>query len=216
MKQAVQVVVVTLCLLMAVTLAGCGKIAERATEVAMEKSIESEGGDVDVDLNAEGGTFKVKDQETGEEIEITQGEDASFVMKTDEGTTVMSGDEESFVITSEDGTTTVTSGAGAKIPEGFPTDVPVYDGLVLEFASAQPSEGAYAVNGTTESSLEDVFSFYKEKLTGGGWSEEAAVTQPDMAFLAYKKENRSVNINLAQGEAGTNVAVAIYKEEPAE
>lgn len=211
MKQILQLAMGTaVCAAAAIVMTGCGKIAEKATEMAVEHSAGDEN--VDVKFDASGGSFTITDRETGMTAEVTQGEGTSVVVKSEQGDMTITGDDESFSMTSADGGMTVTAGDSAKVPDNFPKDVPVYDGLVLEFASAQQDESMYALNGTTKNALEEVFAFYKEKLAGAGWAEQTAVTESDMALLAFTKDKRSVTVNLTKGPGETGVAVAVYRE----
>ena len=97
-----------------------------ATETGIEKLIESQGGgDVDLDLNGDGG-LSVQTEEGGMSID----EDGNFVI-TDANGSVVTGNADSesgeFNMESEDGSFRVDS--SGEIPEEWPSDVPLPEGI---------------------------------------------------------------------------------------
>ncbi|MFK8025190.1 MAG: hypothetical protein AB8G26_14620 [Ilumatobacter sp.] len=111
--------------LLALTASGCGAIVERATEEAVERAVEAEnGGDVEVDFDADSGTFSVESDEgditfnldeDGLQIEGTDAEGDDFSLEADEngitaegegGETIEIDDDGTFTSTNEDGEVT--------------------------------------------------------------------------------------------------------------
>ena len=189
--------------------AGCEKAAEKAMEIAIERGAAQDGHDVKADIDLSSGTFTIRG-ESGEQIEFKQSEDGSVVVRGPEGQMVMSGDGDAFTIAGEEGAMTMTAGVKAAIPEGFPADVPVYDGLTLNFASSMPGDGAFSVSGQTKDGPEKVAGFYKDALTGQGWTEQATMTQPQMTFMGFTKDDRNLTINIESSTEDTNVTIAVH------
>ena len=97
--------------------AACGN----ATETGVENLIESQGGgDVDVDLNGDGG-FAVQTEEGGMSID----EDGNFVI-TDADGSVVTGNADSengeFNMESDEGS--FSSGSTTELPEEWPSEIP--------------------------------------------------------------------------------------------
>ncbi len=101
----------TASVLLALSLAGCGKLAEEALEQAVENE---SGEDVEIDFDADDGSFSIEG-ENGEEFSLDIDEDGEA--------SVMSG-------TDEDGNTFEMS-TGQEIPDEWPGDVPTPPGSVL-------------------------------------------------------------------------------------
>ena len=108
----------------ALVLTACGN----ATESGIEELIESQGGgDVDLDLDGDGG-FSVQTEEGG----MTIDEDGNFVI-TDADGSVVTGDVDTesgeVNIESEDGS--FRSGATTELPDEWPGEIPEPSGLAI-------------------------------------------------------------------------------------
>lgn len=68
-------------------------------------------------------------------------------------------------ITGKDGEKLTISG-GKKLPEGFPSDVPLPDGAQIESGSAIEAEGGrmFTVSAEVEQSAQQILDFYKDEL----------------------------------------------------
>ena len=99
----------------------------------------------------------------GEEIGegIVGAATGSDVEVTDDGVT----------IETEDGDVTISDDTG-EIPDGFPSDFPLYDGYELDGASSMSGGGqtSYYINMTSEDPVEDVYNWYKGEFTDNGWN----------------------------------------------
>lgn len=98
---------ITIAALAAFSMSSCSSLVERATERAVEEGIEraieaDSGENVELDFNADDGTFRI---ETDEGSFSVDGEEGTFVLETEEGTFEGQGDENGFEVTNEDGTT---------------------------------------------------------------------------------------------------------------
>jgi len=87
----------------------------------------------------------------GEDVDVDYGED-EVTLKTDEGE--------------------VTIGKAAELPDGFPGEVPVNSDLQITTSFKGTSDGKvnFSVSGTYNGSGEDLFNWYKDKLSG--WNVE--------------------------------------------
>lgn len=105
-------------------------------------------------------------------------------------------------ITVKEGNTTVTSGAGVKIPDTFPKDVPVYpDTQVLNSMTAVDTIHLTLVS---KESTEKIIASYKAKMKQEGWKETASFTAGTMATMAYDKGNRRATIAVSPMNEGQN------------
>lgn len=104
----------------------------------------------------------------------------------------------------------VAVGEKARIPEGFPDDVPLPADFVAENVSALPAQSTYVVQGRVPGSLETVTSDLKRQIQENGWSEESPIQQEaiqDMKMMNFEKEGRMLNVTLFPEDDGTSVNV---------
>jgi hypothetical protein len=167
-------------------MSGClgEKIAERITEEAMEKAIEKEGGgEVDIDLS-EG------------EINI----------QSEEGEVSISSDEESVSIKSDEGE--ATYGSAAELPETFPEAVPVYPDMEINSSFESTDDNGktnWSIGGMTTDPGEDVFNWYKDKMSG--WEIEGEYTMDS---------DGEKSMTFAAGNADLTVSVMVFESEEGE
>ncbi len=178
-------------------MAGCGKAAEKVTEKAAEKAaekaMEQSGGNAKVDIDSASGTVKVEGtDEKGNSYAMTTGADGDGSMN----------------LTSSDGST-VQTGENVKIPDAFPKDVPVLDGLVVKVAQANPAEKQFSLQGTTKATPAEVVSFYKDKTTAGGWTETMSMNSGELQSLMYSKGDQALSVMVAKDGDGTSVSIAV-------
>ncbi len=139
--------------LLALSLAGCGKLAEEA----LEQAVESEsGGDVEIDFDSDDGTFTIEG-ENGEEfsLDIDENGQASTMSGTD-----------------EDGNTFEMS-TGQEVPDEWPDDIPTPPGSVIS-ATVISDNGDQMLSIATEvPDAERAHEGYVEQLKSTGFTTES-------------------------------------------
>jgi len=183
-----------------VVVAGCGKAADKAQEVAIEKAIESgakaSGGNVDVDVKKDG-AVTVTSTENGTTSTATFSENGGQVS-----------------VKGADGEMVMTSGADAKIPEDYPKDIPQYAGVKLETVMSNATQAIYTTEATTADALDTVVAWYKQQLGAGGWNEEQNVKMggdTPMNMFVYSKEGRQLMITVSKADNQTRISCAHSK-----
>lgn len=89
---------------------------------------------------------------------------------------------------------------GGNLPEGFPSDFPLYPGTTLSSswtAKGQSSNGISLIWETDDSS-EKVLEFYKRELEAKGWK----ITSAFSATYSFEKGNTSGFVGIAKGSSG--------------
>lgn len=101
----------------------------------------------------------------------------------------------------------VKVGTTAKLPEDWPASVPIYPSSTV--VASMSANDAKIVHLQTKASVEDVATFYKQKM--GGFTKEAELDLGDSKTLGYKKEKESVGIviaaNKSERERGTVIQI---------
>ncbi len=92
------------------------------------------------------------------------------------------------------------------IPEGYPTDVPVYPGAAPGSSMTMPGLGVFATF-QSDDSVQDILNHYRGELAKGGWSVEDSA---DGTGVDGTKGARSVQVRARQNEEGrSEIAVNV-------
>ena len=103
----------------------------------------------------------------------------------------------------------VTIGASAKLPDDFPSDVPLYKGNILSSTSAtQDGKKVFSVSLQTSDAFDQVVSFYKTELVNKGWkiTQEANVSA-GYTMIASEKDTQALSVMLQNGDDGKTTIV---------
>lgn len=127
------------------------------------------------------------------------------------GVTVDQGGGGKVTITGPDGSTT-TSGEN-KLPDGFPTDVPIYQPSTVSVGSVSNIEGGKVFNVLLESTAAtaDVWSWYGSQVPAQGWSVKTTMKSEDGGLITGEKgsQNLTIGIGKGSGDTGTDVSIAV-------
>jgi len=179
----------TLCLACVLALTGCGKVAEEATEKAIEAGLEADGQQAEVELDADGGRMRIT---------------------TEDGEMTVSGDDDSFTMTSEEGGMSMVAGAAAKVPDDFPKDVPLPDGFKPNMVQTMAENALYTVTGPAEGTVQGVADGLRAAAKEQGWTEAQTFSQPGvMSQFSGTKEGRSLTVMVVDEGDGEAPVVTI-------
>jgi hypothetical protein len=175
---------IVLILGLGVVLSACS--GEDIAEKAIEQQLEAEGdGDVDVDIDEDGGisiqgpdgSTVINVDEDGGNIEIGGEDGANMVI---EGT----GDDAEIRIEGSDGETFISN---TQLPDNFPSNVPLPDGLDVQLGqtSSSPDGDIYLVAGISTTDFSDLTDQYIDQLEGAGFAQQALTNTPEGSFFTY-------------------------------
>ena len=177
--------------LLTLSLAGCGKLAEEALEQAVENE---SGEDVEIDFDADDGTFRIEG-ENGEEfsLDIDENGEASTMSGTD-----------------EDGNTFEMS-TGQEIPDEWPDDIPTPPGSVIS-ATVISENGEQMLSVAAEvPDAERAFEGYVEQMKSVGFTTESTSSfESDggsSSFALMTRDNLSVQVNSTTDGSDTHSLV---------
>jgi len=181
--------------------AGCGqKAAKETTEKIIEKSVADKGQSAEVNIDPDSKSFSmtVKDED---------GQQKTMQLNANE-------ESASMVVTEEDGNMTMTTGAAAHLPEGFPKDVPMHASMKL---STSPSDGAsgFTLQCTSDKSIGELVGYYQETCAKSGWTEEMNLSQnpaAPMHILVFHKNDLALNLIFQAQDGEVHVTVGVGKK----
>lgn len=167
-------------------LAGCSSedVTEKVAEQAIEEQLEEQGqGGVDVDLGD--GEIRV------------EGSDGETVINVDEdgGKTVISTPEGAIEIAE-----------GADLPDGFPSNIPLPDGLTTNYSQVTPSADgdSFMVGGVIDRPFDEVADAYVAQLESAGFTQQQLTTTADGAFFTYGDAEHMVSGVIAAESTGSS------------
>jgi len=91
----------------------------------------------------------------------------------------------------------------------FPSDVPIYSPSTTREMLAGVSK--HATSFTTESSSQEVATFYRQQLPDNGWKLEEEAEFGDHVMLRGLKQGRKVSVFIMTREGLTTVAVTVSR-----
>ena len=128
-------------------------------------------------------------------------------------------DGEKVTITGDEGETLEIDGSGTTLPDGFPSDVPVYDGEIMSSTSFSAGEGqSFSVAILTDDAFADVVDWYKAEFSAEAWEvvgeTSAQVDGGSTAILAYQKGEREVGITVVEDAENPGVNIVHTVTQP--
>jgi len=107
-----------------------------------------------------------------------------------------SGDE--VTIKGEDGTE-VTASSDGELPEGFPSDVPVYEGKIVTSVKA---DKGWSVALEASDDVNTIFDWYKSELEKDGWKIVSEMKVTDGAAVVAEKGDQNLQVTI--GASGSD------------
>lgn len=112
-------------------------------------------------------------------------------------------------------TSQVFTGAEARIPEGFPPDVPQYAYQRLLMTSIDPPYEMFMIQATSTESAEAVKSWYAKEIAAAGWVEQTG-GMSGMSLLGgsmrYKKNDRVLSVRVSNETIGSMILLSTSKK----
>jgi len=198
----------------ALVAASCGG----STESGIEELIEQQGGgDVDLDLDGDGG-FSIQTEEggmtidedgnfviTGEDGEVITGnadDEGNFTVESEDGTITGSEEDGEFSVEGEDGSLTISS--GEEMPSEWPSDIPQPDDFLIATSSVIGTGDDILIGlvGETSQDVADFVEDYGDALISAGF-EQASNFESDGSILRlYTNDTWDVSVTAFEGIEG--------------
>ncbi|MEN3951498.1 hypothetical protein [Iodidimonas sp. SYSU 1G8] len=114
---------------------------------------------------------------------------------------------QSVTMKSDQGEITTQVGGEVKIPDGFPSDIPVYDGLTVHAASTMSD--TYMLHAQSAEPLDKIVQYYVEAMPAQGWVKEAESNQAGVMYISsYKKDGRTAGVTVVAGDDSRTVQIS--------
>lgn len=117
---------------------------------------------------------------------------------------VEEGSSGNVTVTTPTGTVQTTSGGGAKLPDGWPSSVPLYPGASVTASMGTPV--AKSVVFSTTDSAQKVHDYYKAEVKGMKLATD--IDANGSKVMAFRDGGKTVSVTIAQGTQVTISAAA--------
>jgi hypothetical protein len=111
-------------------------------------------------------------------------------------------------------------GDNAKMPDGWPSDTPLYPDVKLAMSSknknSDTGKNEYSVLGeVTNGTIKDVYNWYKDKF-GSGWEiptdQYTESADGDFAVLNFKNDKYNVNIMITEADKKGSLTMVVVEQ----
>jgi len=189
----------------ALTFTGC----ESAGEAGLEQLVESQGGgDVDLDLNADGG-ISMQTEDGGMSVD----EDGNLVITDADGSVVtgnIDAETGGVAIESEDGS--FSSGATTELPDEWPSEIPKPTGLAITTATVigSDTEQAFTVTGTVAGDGAGFVESFASALVDAGFNEDSTFTSDGTINNVYSNANWTVSVAYYGEQTDNQATISVF------
>lgn len=140
-------------------------------------------------------TERLLEQASNGEYDVSIDNDGTYSITSDEGESV-----------------SVTSGDATKIPDNWPSSVPIPSGANVEYAAVingQANEAVSTVTYTTQESMQTIADLYKNELADNGWTIEAQVSTGDGFVVTATRGEDATSVYIANSDGQTSVTISV-------
>lgn len=186
---------------------------ESAGEAGLEQLVESQGGgDVDLDLNADGG-ISMQTEDGGMSVD----EDGNLMITDVDGSVVtgnIDAETGEVAIESEDGS--FSSGATTELPDEWPSEIPEPTGLAITTATVigSDTEQAFTVTGTVAGTVAGDGAGFVESfasaLVDAGFNEDSAFTSDGTINNVYSNADWTVSVASYGEQADSQATISVF------
>jgi hypothetical protein len=140
------------------------------------------------------------------------GKKSTYQTKDGEVTVDKKNGQVTFESKSKDGNVTVSANkAGVALPDGFPKDLPIYRGAVVQVASTQGQTMMVHLN--VSDSVAEVLKYYQDQLKEQGWEIESSMNMGEGSMIAAKKADRKCTAMVMKQDKGSMVQLTVTQEK---
>jgi hypothetical protein len=118
----------------------------------------------------------------------------------------------SVTVTGQDGSS-MTSSSDGKLPEGFPSDMPLYTPgkIVTSAVSTENSAKSFVVTIDSPDAVADIFAWYKAQLPEKGWTVQNTTESDTGALFMGEKGAQAFTVMVAtsSAEGATTISISV-------
>jgi hypothetical protein len=136
------------------------------------------------------------------------GKSSTYQTKDGEVTVNKKSGQVTFEGKTKEGNVSVTAAKdGVALPEGFPKDVPIYKGAVVQVSSTQGK--TMMVHLSVAAPAADALKYYQDQLKEQGWEIASTMNMGEGSMLTAKKGDRQCSALVMKQDKGTMVQLTV-------
>lgn len=134
-------------------------------------------------------------------------------IQTDQGKVVVKqdGKETTATFRDESGKEVTVSTAEGKLPDNFPKDMPLPEGVKV--AGHISAEEGMSVQLEAKQSPSEVLEFYRKALKEKDWKIQADASFGDSATLSAQREEETASVVVTKGNGGSSITLSYSRKE---
>lgn len=119
--------------------------------------------------------------------------------------------DEGMEITTEDadGVSTWQAGDKAELPDNFPSDVYIPEGVSVDMVSDSPSGTVVALS--TDIALATIVEAYLKEMTAAGWTKMTDTEMDGGRMTLFLKDERTVNVGIFDEDGARGISLSVSK-----
>lgn len=127
-------------------------------------------------------------------------------------------DDNSMTIETDDGAVTIEGDTG-EIPEGFPTDFPIYDNAEIDSTSSISGDAdvSYYINLISDDDVATIYDWYKAEFESEDWTITGDIMMSgdgdDSAMLSTEKDKMKGTVTITKSDRGTEIGIILVDEQ---
>lgn len=137
----------------------------------------------------------------------------SVISKASNGTVNINTDSGSVTVKGEDG---ATATIGSKLPDNFPTDIPIYTGATVTSGTVGKDSQGNAedlATFTTPDSVEKVKAFYDAELAKKGWGNNESPALGTLVSYLVTKGDRQLAITITDYSSSKVTVITVIESK---
>ncbi|MEO5927261.1 MAG: hypothetical protein ABIO72_01020 [Patescibacteria group bacterium] len=117
-------------------------------------------------------------------------------------------------VTGEDGAN-FAMGENLKLPDNFPSDIPVYGSVSIKSSSIDTKKGSVFLIMSSKDKAEDIVAWYKEQAKAKGWTQKSSLEMSEGNYIVSfeNKDKATFAITITQGEDEEETGITLTRSE---
>ncbi|MBU2613711.1 hypothetical protein KJ925_04660 [Patescibacteria group bacterium] len=124
-------------------------------------------------------------------------------------------EEGSVTVTDVESGMTASYGENVKLPDDFPSDVPMYPDATLTGVTFSRNDGVSGwVTMTSSDDVSKLVAWYADEAKGKGWESDASMTVNGAEYRSWTKDAATMTVNVTKAEDSDEVGIMVtYSKE---
>lgn len=117
-------------------------------------------------------------------------------------------------VTGENGAS-FAMGENLKLPDNFPSDVPVYGSVAIKSSSVDTAKGSVFLIMTSKDSADDISAWYKTEAKAKGWTQKSSLEMSKGNYILTfeDKDKSTLAVTVSRGKDSDETSLTVTRSE---